>query len=166
MEKGMKLSEAIQLGSMLRPQVFNSFGDPADPEGTCAMGAALEAVGRLVVATWANERRVRKIWPWLTWSFQPTRYCPYCHLPINAKTVFSLIIHLNDNDHLSRGQIAAVITEIEKQAQKQLEFVEDKADRRKQAGALHANLKGVTKWKPKHESADKLDDSLCQTAKT
>lgn len=39
----MKLSEAIRLGAMLRPQVF---GVTADDVGTCALGGALEAIGR------------------------------------------------------------------------------------------------------------------------
>lgn len=40
----MRLSEAIRLGAMLRPQAFGQFyADGA----TCAFGAALDAVGRL-----------------------------------------------------------------------------------------------------------------------
>lgn len=38
----MRLSEAIRLGAMMRPQTFGAL---SDERGTCAMGAAYEAAG-------------------------------------------------------------------------------------------------------------------------
>lgn len=44
----MRLSEAIRLGAMLRPQALNHFITEAG--ATCAFGAAFEAIGRNIVA--------------------------------------------------------------------------------------------------------------------
>lgn len=42
----MKLSDAIRLGALLRPQAFGRLFD-ADERATCALGAAYEAIGEL-----------------------------------------------------------------------------------------------------------------------
>lgn len=52
----LTLSEAIRLGAMLKPQGFGlTFG-----EATCALGAALEAVGATTQADWMP---VYRLWP-------------------------------------------------------------------------------------------------------
>lgn len=122
MSENMKLSEAIQLGAMLRPQVYDSFGSPGPGDGTCALGAALEAVGKLAKTTVTNEKRIKKIWPWLNWRWWP--HCPWCGLAGKFSDVFGFIVHLNDRDHLTRQQIANLIFQIEKRAIEQIQFVE------------------------------------------
>jgi hypothetical protein len=126
MEKGMKLSEAIRLGSLLRRQTFGPFFSSTNC-GTCAMGAALEAVGQLkqlnapkTDATKINSRRVRKIWPWLKWRLD-LHHCPWCSRLESFPNVYYLIVHLNDDDHLSREKIAELMTKIEIQVSNQLE---------------------------------------------
>jgi hypothetical protein len=113
----MKLSEAIRLGSFLRPQTFGPFSDKC---GTCAMGAALEAVGKLAKTTDTNSNRVKKIWPWLAWNLQLFQ-CPWCGVYKSFSSIFFLIVHLNDVDHLSRQKIAEMIERVENQATRQLE---------------------------------------------
>lgn len=52
----MKLSEAIRLGAMLRPQAFGAW---FSADGTCAMGAAMDAVG----LTESDYHRTWSVWP-------------------------------------------------------------------------------------------------------
>lgn len=112
----MKLSEAIQLGSMLKPQTFGAWGDD---DGTCAMGAALDALGQLKKTEGPRETRIKRIWPWLKWAFT-RKHCPFCGKWKTFATVCSLIIHLNDEDHVPREQIGKLISEIETRAERQI----------------------------------------------
>jgi len=131
---------------MLRPQTFGPFVDSC---GTCAMGAALEAVDRLVKTTGANERRIKKIWPWLSWpmSFAPT-LCPRCHKTCSFTNIFSLIVHLNDKDRLPRQAIADAIVQVEKGLIAQLELTTTEHRERILAN-FFANLKAVPKRRVK-----------------
>ncbi len=64
----MKLSDAIRFGAMMRPQ--RTDGNWLRADGSCALGAAAEAVGA-VCATSADEEQalydniLSKHWPWL-----------------------------------------------------------------------------------------------------
>jgi hypothetical protein len=97
----MELSEAILLGTMIRPQAFRAlFTD----DGACALGGALLAVG--ATGEPALES-VRNLWPWV---FTVSADCPGCGRP---GPVFGVITHLNDNHRWARGQIAGWVAEIE-----------------------------------------------------
>lgn len=132
----MKLSEAIQLGSMLRPQTFGPFADSC---GTCAMGAALDAIGQKIFKTGkVNEKRIRKIWPWLTWRLKVKR-CPWCGIRDDFTDVFYFIVHLNDEDRLPRQEIADLIATMEVKVRAQIDMlVPDYQTLR--LGQLEANL--------------------------
>jgi hypothetical protein len=97
----MKLSEAILLGAMIRPQAFRAlFTD----DGACALGGALLAVG----ATGEPAlRSVRTRWPWV---FTVSADCPSCG---RSGPVFGVITHLNDNHRWAREQTSTWVAEIE-----------------------------------------------------
>lgn len=60
----MKLSDAIRLGAMIRPQLQGRMF--SDKHGTCASGAALEACGsqRFGVRDFTFDA-LHKLWPWV-----------------------------------------------------------------------------------------------------
>lgn len=58
----MQLSEAIRLGAMLKPQIRCGF---FDGQGTCAVGAAADAIGRLDDLVAGQFREFRE-WPVLS----------------------------------------------------------------------------------------------------
>ena len=97
----MKLSEAIRLGSLLKPQAF---GGMWVGEGSCAFGAALDAIGinALTMAT--------GIWPWLRAPMK----CPVCGQP---EVIVTLVIsfHLNDKHLWTREEIADWVATVEPQ---------------------------------------------------
>jgi hypothetical protein len=99
----MKLSEAILLGSMFRPPVRHEFVAPA---GSCALGAAGEALGvpvpRLVPETFVSA------WP----RVSRTVRCPACDERLLP--VVWAIIELNDRHQWTRPQIAAWVAELER----------------------------------------------------
>ena len=99
----MKLSEAIRLGAMLRPQTRFHLKDQV---GTCAMGAALEAVGSGMEGGSFN-----RLWPWakttaveIPCNFIPQGY-PY--------TVERVIADLNDLYGWTRERIADWVATVE-----------------------------------------------------
>lgn len=101
----MKLSEAIRLGSMLKPQCFGSyFGVGLAKESSCAMGAAMDAI---------NAKSIPYIedWQWITYT---TAKCPHSwaskHCP---SIVHSIITHLNDSHRWTREAIADWVQTIE-----------------------------------------------------
>lgn len=101
----MRLSEAIRLGAMLRPQAF---GVIFDGSGTCALGAAYEAIGKLHRM---EECDAREDWPWLK---NDKLVCPECGgSPGFGPSVISA--HLNDNHLWTREQIADWVETIEQQ---------------------------------------------------
>jgi hypothetical protein len=100
----MKLSEAILLGSMLKPQHYG-FGK----EGTsCALEAAAEAI---------NEEHwslVYKTWPWVqTLSRCPIPQCDSLCYGWYNRSYRDIIYHLNDKHQLSREAIALWVTSVE-----------------------------------------------------
>src|SRR5262245_42676934 len=97
----MRLSEAIRLGAMMRPQAFRTL---LTDNGACALGAALLAVGA------RPEEAVRSAlnrWPWAS---TVSADCPRCG---RSRTVFQVITHLNDCHGWTREQIATWVTGIE-----------------------------------------------------
>lgn len=101
----MRLSEAIRLGAMLKPQHFGSLRSD-DGVATCALGAAEEASG---------ER-------WQVWYGQhpaclQDTACPACtYVPRFDLNQEPTIAHLNDTHRWTREQIADWVETIEQQA--------------------------------------------------
>lgn len=93
----MKLSEAIRLGAALKPQGFGTL----DTNGhTCAIGAALDAVGQLdrAVNTAMPYEVAQNLWPILR---------------ANDYELMSAIIRANDGDHQTREVIADFVEQYE-----------------------------------------------------
>ncbi len=98
----MKLSEAIRLGAMLKPQYF--VGVPSTLGGSCALMAAGDAIGVNYMLV-----DVLPVWPILA-----TRsVCPEC----NACNTVEFIIAccLNDKHRWTRERIADWVAAIEPQ---------------------------------------------------
>jgi hypothetical protein len=104
----VKLSEAIRLGSMLKPQAFETFFDGT---GTCALGAACEAMG-LVPDRWTLDalRAANDLLDLVTVTLLRGVPCPAC--PVDTKGT-NLIPHLNDEHRWTREQIADFVETIE-----------------------------------------------------
>ena len=109
----MKLSDAIRLGAMLKPQAF---GDYTDGRGTCAWGAANEAIGV------AADDDGDLTGPWLALCCADVS-CPSCGGRYGSidpggdgcPRVATLIAHLNDHHRWTREQIADWVATIEAQ---------------------------------------------------
>ncbi len=97
----MRLSEAIRLGAMMKPQAFRVL---VTDDGACALGAALLAVGAVAER---NARAVFDRWPWAS---AVSASCPKCR---RSSLVIGVITHLNDNHRWSREQIALWVAAIE-----------------------------------------------------
>ena len=97
----MKLSEAIRLGAMMKPQAFRAL---VTDDGACALGAALLAVG---AASQPYSRAVLDRWPW---ALTVSANCPSCGC---SCPIFGVITHLNDNHRWTREQIARWVAGIE-----------------------------------------------------
>lgn len=85
----LRLSEAIRLGAMLKPQAFGTW---FDGEGTCALGAAIDALG-------ITESNVLL----LAQTIVGRARCPVCGCD---GAQFHLVPHLNDDHHWTRERIA------------------------------------------------------------
>src|SRR5918994_57756 len=97
----MRLSEAIRLGAMMRPQAFRTL---LTDDGAYAFGAALLAVGA------RPEEAVPSAldrWPWAS---TVSADCPGCG---RSRTLFRVITHLNDRHRWTREQIAKWVAAIE-----------------------------------------------------
>lgn len=102
----MRLSDAIRLGAMLRPQAFRGlFAD----HGSCALGAALDAIGagidlggRYPLDRFEGAPAIREV-------EIPCR-CPWYMggLPLDTA-----IVHLNDSHHWTRERIADWVATLE-----------------------------------------------------
>lgn len=115
----MRLSEAIRLGSMLKPQFIDGyqrripltlFGYDAGYRvvGTCALGAALDAVGALRPRPHQCDAELAHRWPWL---FHVT----------NGTSAWTKITVLNDDRGWTREQIADFVATIEPERQQAIE---------------------------------------------
>jgi hypothetical protein len=89
----MRLSEAIRLGSLLKPQTF---GDYENLSGTCALGAACEAMG--VDLACSGDIAKFEISHALLLSLD----CPVCHDAVAP----DVVVHLNDDHRWTREAIA------------------------------------------------------------
>lgn len=101
----MKLSEAIRLGSLLRPQ---GFGALENKGRTCAMGAAREAVGLPM------DCQVVTPWAWTYALFEGK--CPVCNEgDRDSGIVYIIASHLNDEHRWPRERIADWVASVEPQ---------------------------------------------------
>jgi hypothetical protein len=130
----IRLSEAIRLGSMLKPQIF---GEATDGVGTCALMAGIEAAGLKLRPVRPEEygtptdRAARSHagdyvvefppeWRWATFAGKRVD-CPVCE---QRESVYRLIPHLNDQHRWTREAVADFIATIEPPEQAQPEAVE------------------------------------------
>ena len=113
----MKLHEAIRLGAMVKPQGRGAF---YTPNGTCAAGAALDAIGRLDTTACAPNAAtsvaqiflLRECFPILA---NLPNFCPACERPFSGGWGFAemQLAHLNDIHRWTREQIADWVQTIE-----------------------------------------------------
>lgn len=120
----MKLSEAIRLGAMHGPQIFGSEFSQDGSQGTCALGAAIIAIGAKGVPCKFpdpnnNARQQREgvpmlvvTLPWHILSVE--QHCPDCFWKI-ARPIHRLIAHLNDHHRWTRQEIADWVETIEQE---------------------------------------------------
>lgn len=95
----MKLSDAIRLGSMMKPQGYRALSSES---GTCALGAALDAISQPDSAPCYH-------WP-IVDDFVVG--CPAC-LGITQTWLGFIIAHLNDDHRWTRERIADWIETLE-----------------------------------------------------
>ncbi len=107
----MRLSEAIRLGAMLRPQGFGDLWTSAGLR-SCALGAALDAAG-------LHEHEHAKSQALLAIAAFPildaAATCPSCARPALVN-VGAVVVHLNDYHHWTREAIADWVARIEERA--------------------------------------------------
>lgn len=96
----MRLSEAIRLGAMLKPQGFGFGSGHPTASATCALGSAYEASN--CGDGWWN---LEKCFPIV--NLLPTK-CPSC-----GDAMPSMVPHLNDDHRWSRERIADWVELIE-----------------------------------------------------
>lgn len=104
----MKFSEAIRLGATLKPQIY---GRLANEYGTCAWGAAYDAIGMLV------DGGVRSPNPWLWVAKRMEVGCPEFGCSRREPVAAHIITHLNDDHHWTREAIADWVATVEPQEQ-------------------------------------------------
>lgn len=105
----MKLSEAIRLGSMLKPQAFGMISHDG---GTCAIGAAYDAVGIDIFHLRDSlpiAERAMVVYGKLP-MLQTASECPVCGYLLEVGFVLT---HLNDHHRWTREQIADWVETVE-----------------------------------------------------
>jgi hypothetical protein len=107
MTQPLTLSAAMRLGAMLKPQGHNRY---LRQGRTCALGAALDAIGALRYEA-GNSTRLFNQWPILeTWAVHPVTN--------RSEMAGGIVVSLNDEYHWTREVIADWVETIE-QAQAQ-----------------------------------------------
>ncbi len=108
----LKLSEAIRLGAMLRPQTF---GVGTDDNGDCALASAIRAAGCPIRPPGEGDASARDERPGvqtisvefpIEWNLDYLNTCPECSEELSR---FRLIPHLNDKHRWTREQIADLV---------------------------------------------------------
>ena len=105
----MKLSEAIRLNGMTKPQGVGG-ASLSSLSAPCAIGGALQSIGQQLTGGFVldNYARFSRAWPWT----DRDGYCPACGSP---NQMFGVVYHLNDIHRWSREQIAAWVETVEPQ---------------------------------------------------
>lgn len=123
----MELSEAIRIGSAMRPQAFGAlFGYTPAYElgdstlGTCALGAAMDGAG-INMGAWNSQANFQQSFP----IVHLTASCPACQTVMLQNTrLANIIMHLNDSHRWSRQAIAMWVEVQEKRQEAAREEVE------------------------------------------
>jgi hypothetical protein len=116
----MKLSDAILLGSTMRPQIRRRF---SDGEGTCAMGAAFDGVGILdvIVSTKYGNERMALIESQFPGAYSAWKYSCPCEGAArrtecsDLRWLAYMVTHLNDDHFWTRERIASWVASVEPQ---------------------------------------------------
>lgn len=107
----MKLSDAIRLGSMLKPQGYGSRSLWSE-DASCVLGAAADAVGMSLNAM--RYSRLMDRWPVLN---GPSRVCPVSDCvswhAVPADCLIKILWHLNDTHKWTRERIADFVASVE-----------------------------------------------------
>lgn len=112
----MRLSEAIRLGSMLKPQGVGAFYSRSDAS-TCALGAALDAVGEIRgehVLCDEGREVLRRFWPIVDCEVPPLTADGN---PLTTGLTFPVwrtVQMMNDAHRWSRERIADWVESIER----------------------------------------------------
>jgi hypothetical protein len=106
----MKLSEAIRLGAMLKPQGFLSHSCNANAARTCALGAAAQALGE--PDGWELYKRYSSLSTHI-------RACPECDSQPGPDGGLDIVYHLNDCHKWPRERTADWVATIEAQHEQQ-----------------------------------------------
>lgn len=112
----MLLSEAIRLGSLLRPQITNNYGNK---NGTCAMGAAYEATNNCSIVGYSNDteaqltKELNNIYPILGKYFVPSILPIHYRYSKIGMSLSAIISRMNDLMRFDREQIADYVEYIE-----------------------------------------------------
>lgn len=113
-ETNIKLSDAIRLGAMLHPQGFERLFDRSVLDGrvlsSCALGAALEAIGHSETPTLDENMEIRQF-P-TTWTMLPVSECPACD-NMFAGTILNALTHINDVHRWTREDMARWVATVE-----------------------------------------------------
>jgi hypothetical protein len=117
----MRLSEAIRLGAMMQPK---RNGPCAilykDNNGTCALGAAAQAVGLPILTLAEGYSPIWAMWPWL----QTMSTHPITGVIDDATTNIWM---LNDTDDWTRERIADWVSTIEPKENHDLQPLADES---------------------------------------
>ena len=101
----MKLSEAIRMNGMMKPQGFGA-ESYLSLEAPCALGGALQMIGKL-----PHSRDY--FLPITIWEFLMNRAkCPACSYSRHI-SVLGVLTHLNDSHKWTRSQIADWVETVE-----------------------------------------------------
>jgi hypothetical protein len=126
-EASLKLSGAIRLGAMLKPQGFGDRSADADGITSCALGAAYDAAGIMDAHRVWDDLAV--LFPILE-RFVGDVKCPVCD---DLGEHDSAIPHLNDDHKWTREQIADWVETIEAQYE---QHAKDELAARVEAGGV------------------------------
>jgi hypothetical protein len=111
----MKLSEAIRMNGMMREQGFG--GDSISSlQAPCALGGALQSVGKQQARSDDNYPMVARTWPWSRNDKAQVFTCPACPKQTLAA---NLVWHLNDNHFWTRSRIADWVASVEPQEEQE-----------------------------------------------
>lgn len=119
----MKFSAAILMNGMVKPQGFGPDSISSE-EAPCALGGALQSVGRQIVgsirrdrcASLYNLQTLSKEWPWADECREYVVMREVLGMGVGTKTSpVDIVWRMNDLLHWSRAQIAEWVASVEPQ---------------------------------------------------
>jgi hypothetical protein len=116
----VRLSEALLMLGMTKPQGFGNEG-LISVDTPCAIGGALQIIGRQPEDLMPAYRIFREAWPWT----EKMTVCPVCQHE-RTDQIKSIIWHLNDLHEWTRAQIAEWVASIEpREEEESVEVIEE-----------------------------------------